>query len=255
MGKGRIRLLSIRNYRSIAKAQIRLGNLTILVGPNGAGKSNVLDALRFVSDALSVTPAHALALRGGVGAVRRKTLRAHPTHFTIRTELELPDGRPAIYAFTVGAMQKGEFAINHELCVVFGTGALSRSEFELEDGRFKRPPSGVEPRIARDRLALTIVSAKEDFRAVYDFLTAMRFYNLVPELMRKPQDPDPGLALTRDGANAAAVVRELRTASLGKFASSFRKWFRASPRSSESRAEHRRPCSSSRTWVMPRTSF
>ncbi len=211
MDQGRIKLLCIRNYRSIAKAQIQLGNLTLLVGPNGAGKSNVLDSLRFVSDALSVTPAHALALRGGVGAVRRKTLRGHPTHFTIRLEMALSDGRPALYAFTVGALQKGEFTIDHERCIVFGANALDRSEYELEDGRFKLAPSGVAPKITRDRLALSVVSAKEEFRAVYDFLTAMRFYNLVPEIMRKPQDPDPGLMLTRDGANAAAVVRELRS--------------------------------------------
>jgi predicted ATP-dependent endonuclease of OLD family len=44
VGTGRIRLLSIRNYRSIAKAQIRLGNLTIFVGPKGAVKGHVLDA-------------------------------------------------------------------------------------------------------------------------------------------------------------------------------------------------------------------
>jgi len=213
---GRIRLLAIRNFRSIAKAQLRLGDLTILVGPNGAGKSNVLDALRFVSDALSVTPMHALALRGGVGAVRRKGLGGRPNHFTIRLEIELPDERYGVYAFTVGALPKGEFAIDHELCIVHGPGALHRHEYEIEKGVFKVAPTGVEPRIARDRLALTIVSAKAEFRRLYDFLAGMKFYNLVPELIRKPQDPDPGLSLHRDGANAAAVVRELRTSN-GEF--------------------------------------
>lgn len=210
--QGRIRLLSIRNFRSIAKAQLRLGDLTILVGPNGAGKSNILDALRFVSEALSVTPMHALTLRGGVGAVRRKGLRGHPNHFTIRLEIELPEGQFAKYAFTVGALPKGEFKITREKCVIHGLRALEMLEFDIEDGEFKTAPPGVEPRVSRDRLALTIVSAKPGFRPLYDFLTAMRFYNLVPELMRKPQDPDPGAVLYRDGANAAAVIRELRGA-------------------------------------------
>lgn len=216
--QGKIRVLSIRNFRSIAKSQLRLGDLTILVGPNGAGKSNVLDALRFVSDALTVTPMHALALRGGVGAVRRKSLHGHPYHFTVRLEFDLPDDQHGIYAFTIGALPKGkgEFSINHERCLIYGPGALDRLEFEIEDGRFQTAPQGVEPHISRDRLALTIVSAKPGFRALYEFLVGMKFYNLVPELMRKPQDPDPGRILYRDGANAAAVVRELR-ASNGEF--------------------------------------
>lgn len=217
-GSGRIRLLCIRNFRSIAKAQLPLGDLTILVGPNGAGKSNVLDALRFVSDALNVTPAHALQRRGGVSAVRRKALRGHPTHFSLRLEIELPDKRTALYAFTVGAVPKsqGEFAINRETCVIREPGTLKRVEFEIEKGKFKVLPDGVEPRLARDRLALTAVSAKEGFRGLFDFLSSMRFYNLVPELMRKPQDPNPGLVLSRDGANAGAVVRELRSSN-GEF--------------------------------------
>ena len=214
--RGRIKLLAIRNFRSIAKARLRLGDLTIFVGPNGAGKSNILDALRFVSDALSVTPMHALTLRGGVGAVRRKSLRGHPNHFTIRLEVELPNEQFGIYAFTVGALPNREFAINHEFCVIDGPGALDRLEFEVEKGVFKVAPRGVEPKISQDRLALTIVSAKPGFRGLYDFLVGMEFYNLVPEMMRKPQDSDPGLVLHRDGANAAAVVRELR-ASNGEF--------------------------------------
>lgn len=214
--RGRIKLLAIRNFRSIAKAQLRLGDLTIFVGPNGAGKSNILDALRFVSDALSVTPMHALTLRGGVGAVRRKSLRGHPNHFTIQLTFDLPDERFGTYSFTVGALPKGEFAINNEKCVVHGPGALDRSEFEVEKGAFKVAPQGVEPHISRDRLALTIVSAKPGFRSLYDFLVGMKFYNLVPDVMRKPQASDSGLVLHRDGANAAAVVRELR-ASNGEF--------------------------------------
>jgi predicted ATPase len=211
---GRIKLLSIKNFRSIVKARIQFRDLTIFVGPNGAGKSNVLDALRFVSDALTVTPMHALAMRGGVDTVRRKGLRGHPTHFTIRLEIELPAPHQyAVYAFTVGSREKGkgEFAISREKCTIYGQDALDLHTYEIENGVFKSPPAGVEPQISRDRLALSVVSAKSQFRALYDFLVGMRFYNLVPELMRKPQDPDPGVSLQRDGANAAAVVRELRS--------------------------------------------
>jgi AAA15 family ATPase/GTPase len=42
----------IKNYKSIAECDVRLGPLTVLVGPNGSGKSNFLDALAFVARAL-----------------------------------------------------------------------------------------------------------------------------------------------------------------------------------------------------------
>jgi AAA15 family ATPase/GTPase len=37
--------IRLKNYKSIAECDVRLGPLTIFVGPNGTGKSNFLDAL------------------------------------------------------------------------------------------------------------------------------------------------------------------------------------------------------------------
>ena len=44
--------VKLRNYKSIARCDVELGPLAILVGPNAAGKSNFLDALAFTHDAL-----------------------------------------------------------------------------------------------------------------------------------------------------------------------------------------------------------
>jgi predicted ATPase len=54
----------LRNYKSIASCDVRLGPLTILVGPNGSGKSNFLDALAFLARALETTPGEAINERG-----------------------------------------------------------------------------------------------------------------------------------------------------------------------------------------------
>ena len=38
--------ISVRNYRSIAKAsELNFGNYTVLIGPNNEGKSNILNAI------------------------------------------------------------------------------------------------------------------------------------------------------------------------------------------------------------------
>ncbi|MCU0686347.1 MAG: AAA family ATPase [Polyangiaceae bacterium] len=47
-----IRSVLAVNFRSLGSAELNLASLTALVGPNGAGKSNVLDVLRFLSDAV-----------------------------------------------------------------------------------------------------------------------------------------------------------------------------------------------------------
>lgn len=70
---------------------------------------------------------------------------------------------------------------------------------------------GIRPRVEPDRLALTVLSALEEFRPVFDFLTGIRRYNLHPERLRELQGPDPGegVVLLSDGSNAAAVLRRI----------------------------------------------
>lgn len=55
----------LTNYKSIATADVSLGNLLLLVGPNGSGKSNFLDALRLTSESLQTSLDQALRERGG----------------------------------------------------------------------------------------------------------------------------------------------------------------------------------------------
>lgn len=198
----------VRNYKSIAKCHLKLGPLTLLVGPNGSGKSNFLDALRFVADALNTTLEQALNGRGGIGSVRRKS-RGHPTHFGIRLEVNLPDGRPATYSFRVGAERAGAFVVQREECRIWGAGADDTSFFVAESGTIVESSARIPTAIERDRLALVAISGLTEFRPLYDALRRMGFYNLSPERIRDLQDPDPGMLLARDGRNLAAVVREL----------------------------------------------
>jgi predicted ATPase len=63
-----LRRVRLKNYKSIATCDVRLGRLVALVGRNGSGKSNFLDSLRFVADGLTTTLDHALRERGGLAA-------------------------------------------------------------------------------------------------------------------------------------------------------------------------------------------
>jgi predicted ATPase len=202
--------IQIRNYRNIAAAVVNLQPLTVLVGPNGAGKSNFVDALSFVADSLNHSISLAFANRGGITAVRRKS-GGHPTHIGLRFHLDLADGSWADYAFDIAARPREAFSVARERCVVQPF-MQSRHEFEVQNGQFRREVPGIRPRIEPDRLALTVLSATEEFRPVFDFLADIRRYNLRPERLRELQDPDPGegAVLLQDGSNAAAVLRRIR---------------------------------------------
>lgn len=198
----------LRNYKNIAVCDVQLHALTLLVGPNGAGKSNFVDALRFVSDSLRTTAEHALRDRGGINEVRRRS-RGHPTHFSIQVTLRLAKDLHALYGFRVGMYRNGAFRVQEEQCRIIGQG--SESYFVVGNGDVAETSAPhLPPTIVPDRLYLTLASGVPEFRAVYNVLSHMGFYNLSPEQIWELQDPDPGDLLTREGSNLAAVVRRLR---------------------------------------------
>jgi predicted ATPase len=208
-GTGRVRQVQIRNYKSIGQATVDLGGLTILVGPNGAGKSNFLDALAFVSESLADSIELAFKNRGGLAAVRRRS-GGHPTHIGVRLVVDLSPTSVADYSFEIAAERNEQFSVAHERCEVSELMGPSH-RFEVERGIFRSAIEGIRPTVAPDRLALFAASATPQFRPVYDFLTGMRFYSIVPSELRKLQPPDAGDVLRSDGGNAAAVLRRLKT--------------------------------------------
>jgi len=163
-GQTRLSQIQIRNYKNIAAAAIDLQPLTVLVGPNGAGKSNLVDALSFVADSLSYSVQRAFANRGGVAAVRRRPCPS-PCHIGLRFVLALQDGGWADYAFDIAAPPRGSISVARERCIV-QPATKARQAFEVQSGKFIREVPGIRARIKADRLALTVVSAAEEFRMI-----------------------------------------------------------------------------------------
>lgn len=195
----------LKNYKSIANCSVKLGSLNFLVGPNGAGKSNFLDALRFVTESLNTSLDHALRERGGIAEVRRRS-SGHPTHFGIRLEFLLPNGGSGFYAFRIGALPNGGFAVQQEKCRIHGPTALDMWFYEVQNGNVVDSHAKVVPAAASDRLFLVAASGLPEFRSLYDVLSRMGFYNLNPDVIRDLQTPDAGEVLHRDGGNLASVL-------------------------------------------------
>ena len=196
--------IALRNYKSIAACDLTLGPLTFLVGPNGSGKSNFLDALRLIADGLNLPLDHAIRERGGIDDVRRRST-GHPHNVGIRLELRVPpDGSKAAFAFEIAAKKNGAFEIKEERCWV------SEADYLIEGGVVRKCTLSKPPRASPDRLYLTNLSGVEEFRPLYDALTAMSFYSLNPQQIREVQPPDPGRLLARDGRNLAGVLGRLQ---------------------------------------------
>ncbi len=198
----------IKNYKSIARCDVKLGPLTILVGRNGAGKSNFLEALRFVTESLETSLDHAIKARGGVRAVRRHST-GHPHNFAIRLDMHLSEERFASYAFEVRAEKREGFSVKREkLDIVHAGTGERRAHYHIENGHtLSASPQGPEP--VSDRLYLVAASSLKAFRPAYDALRTMGFYNLNPQQMKELQSPDAGELLRRDGSNIASVIARL----------------------------------------------
>ena len=199
----------LKNYKSIAACDVRLGPLTFLVGRNGSGKSNFLDALRFVADALNTSLDHAIRDRGGINDVRRRS-RGHPNHFSIRLEFALPEGVTGRYAFRIGTRSPGGYEVQAEECRIQNELCLTPEEyFRVENGAVTDKSVGVVPAAATDRLYLVNASGLPEFRAVYEAFSRMGFYNLNPDRIRDLQSPEPSEVLMRDGSNLTSVLTQL----------------------------------------------
>ncbi|GAB1391533.1 MAG: ATPase [Rubrivivax sp.] len=192
-----------KNFKSIAACDVTLGPLSYLVGPNGSGKSNFLDILHFVKDALEGSLENALHLRGGLSKVRRRS-GGHPTHFGVRLDFRLPDGRSGHYAFNVGAKPAGGFEVQKEECRLGERGNGPR--YMVERGVAKEHSEDVFPVSSVDRLALVNAAGLPAFRPVFDALASMGFYNLNPRVIRDLQKPQDGAYLKPLGENIASVL-------------------------------------------------
>ncbi|WP_322755620.1 AAA family ATPase [Frankia sp. Cas3] len=175
-----VRRVMIRDYRSVADCDVSLGPLTVLVGFNASGKSNFLDALRFVTDALEVSPAHAVSERGGLDALLRRRPDGGADSFGIRLDVALAaerDGGAAVaatYGVEIGRDPDGDLPL-----------LVIREECRIELPGGPVVLSATAGRRRTSRLYLPVEAIQDDrYAAVDTALRAMRFYELDSAVLR-----------------------------------------------------------------------
>jgi len=175
-----LRQLKLKNWRNFRKVDVGLIETNYVLGPNASGKSNLLDALRFLRDISKAKGGglqQALELRGGVSKLRC-------LHHRADSEVALEVG------FSDSASEK-TIQWKYRLAFTVETRGkrrpLVRSEQVEKDGRVILSRPDKDDRA--DTLLLTETHleqslANRKFRPIVDFLSAIRYLHLVPQLLK-----------------------------------------------------------------------
>lgn len=219
--------VEIKNYRSIAHADVQMGPLTVLVGRNGAGKSSFVDALKFVRDALQFGLENAVNSRGGFSSIRRYgapesenveiAISVESLEFTGRYELSLSSREERIYINKEKAIHRtyGFFEDDPPQGEI-----VNEIEFERSGQDWTSKPSQkiylfADISIAEDAHLLNSSSlALPAIMLINEFVELRRaidgdFHNLFPNTLREPQKRVEIRVFSDDADNFLSILRNL----------------------------------------------
>lgn len=172
----RIRASNWRNFKSL---DFPLEDRLFIVGPNASGKSNLLDLFRFLSDIAGPGGGLAAAIdsRGGLSKVRSLFARNNQKGRLI-VDIELQDGDDTWrYHLSVRGEAKGR---NRPIVDAERVEHNSAVLLERPDADDVADP---------DRLTQTHleqISANQSFRQLTEYFAKVRYFHLVPQLIRDP---------------------------------------------------------------------
>ena len=204
-----IRRLVLKRFRSVETATIELDNPTVLVGRNGSGKSNIIDAIAFLSEAMTSSLSTVFDKRGGVSSVRHRRMgRGKPGNFGMRVDLADLDDQieMARYAFEIRAASRATFEVAREECIIrrrCGT----EDYFKRRLGKnFTSSLDYLKPKIESSALALPLLGGTEQFMPISTFLSSMRVYRPDPVVLAELQDPFDDDRLRSNCINIATAL-------------------------------------------------
>ena len=167
----------LENWRNFTRVDVPLQQRMFLVGPNASGKSNFLDAFRFLRDLVNVGGGleKAVADRGGVSRLRSLAARRQPG---IVIDVQLGENDDISWRYRVGIMQDNNSRplLKEEKVWKSGKLLLERpDERDLNDRELLR------------QTHLEQINSNRDFREIADFFNTIRYYHIVPQLIRDPE--------------------------------------------------------------------
>lgn len=213
----RIKELRLRHYRAFADARLVLNNPTFLVGRNGAGKSTLMDALSFISEAVTDSLSTALERRGNLEGIRQRQAGKGP-HHDISVAIQLDQSSihgvisPVIYGFRLGsAPRRASFVVKQE----YLHGVEGIKTFERSGTEFRSSFSDFKPAIDPDTLVLPkIAGSAAIWNSVYSALRLISVHQFSPRAIQSEPQIGSQERLTRHGSNAGDILKDMRAPDL-----------------------------------------
>ncbi len=196
----------LHNYKSLRDCDVCLGPITFLVGPNGAGKSNFLEALRFVSYALSSSLEQALDARSGFRSIIHHGIGAESA-ISFEIFFHLEDDETGSYLVQISAVEDGPVSVVREECSI--SSARGNDWFKVHHGVVSSN-QGVTPAAAEGKLYLVNASGLPAFESTYRALSTITVYNPVPDEIRGFKTEKRYRNLDRTGSALAETVYKLK---------------------------------------------
>ncbi len=175
----RITHVKASNWRNFKSLDFAVGNRLFIVGANAAGKSNLLDLFRFLDNIASPGGGLAFAFesRLGFGKVRSLFARSNQKGRII-IDINLSDGDDRWrYRLAIRSEGKGRNrpVIDEELVTLNGKKILNRPDKEDEADPERLTQTHLEQ-----------ISANQSFRSIAEYFAKVRYFHLVPQVIRDP---------------------------------------------------------------------
>ncbi len=196
----------LQNYKSLQNCDVSLMPITFLVGPNGAGKSNFVEALRFLSYAVSVSLEQALDALSGFRSIAYKGEGATST-VSFKIFYQLEDDRMGTYLVELEAPHDGPVSVAREECSV--SSSKGEDWFKVCTG-VVTSNQGVTPVASEEKLYLVNASGMPAFAAVYRALSSIMVYNPLPSEIRGFKPEKRYRNLDRSGSALAEMISRLK---------------------------------------------
>ena len=202
------------HYRSLRSQEIRLSDFNLFIGANGSGKSTILDALRFLGEAVRARDVRdPVFTRGGVLHLSWKGEDAQ--RIELRIQLEDTDRN---FEWALRLVRRGyEFHVEEHLDELHpGSPPLRLLEAARGQGWWwSRDQGKVELKQAPTSCALSAAAADAYFpaREVAEFIGRWGFFDPSPFLLRRDWTGLDGSRFDPYGRNLGATLHALESSS------------------------------------------
>ncbi len=169
--------IHLENWRNFTRVDAPLQQRMFLIGPNASGKSNLLDVFRFLRDLVRVGGGLEKAVedRGGVSRLRSLAARRYPE---IIIDVQIEDNDEVAWRYRIGIVQDNNSRpfLKEE--------KIWKSNILLLERPNKRDN---EDRELLRQTHLEQINSNRDFREIAEFFNTIRYYHIVPQLIRDPE--------------------------------------------------------------------